>query len=100
MFAIALQVLYVLLYVYLLIILARFIMGMVLSYGRRWRPGRGAAAALESVWSVTDPPLSALRRVIPPLRIGTASIDLAGIVLLVMLFVLMTVVARLIEGLT
>jgi YggT family protein len=55
---------------------------------------------LESVWSVTDPPLSALRRVIPPLRIGAASIDLAGIVLLVMLFVLMTVVARLIEGLT
>jgi YggT family protein len=99
-FPITLQVLYVLLYVYLLIIFARFIMSWVLSYGRRWRPGRGAAAALESVWSVTDPPLGALRRVIPPLRIGTASIDLAGIVLLVMLFVLMTVVARLITGLT
>ena len=55
---------------------------MVMQYGRRWRPGRGAAAALEVVWSVTDPPLKALRRVIPPLRIGTVSIDLAFLVLL------------------
>ncbi len=44
------------------------------------------------MWSVTDPPLKALRRVIPPLRIGTVSIDLASLVLLVILFVLMTFV--------
>lgn len=87
-----LQVVYVLLYLYLLTLFARFIMSWVLAYGRRWRPGRGAAAAMESVWTVTDPPLKALRRVIPPVRIGTVSIDLAAIVLLVMLFVLMYVV--------
>jgi YggT family protein len=44
------------------------------------------------VWSVTDPPLKALRRVIPPLRIGTVSLDLASLVLLVILFVLMNYV--------
>lgn len=49
------------------------------------------------MWSVTDPPLNALRRVIPPLRIGNVSLDLASIVLLVILFVLMDfVLARLI----
>ena len=69
----------------------------VLQYGRRWQPGRGASAALESVWSVTDPPLKALRRVIPPLRIGNVSLDLASLVLLVILFVLLNfVLARLI----
>ncbi len=52
---------------------------------------------MESVWSVTDPPLKALRRVIPPLRIGTVSLDLASLVLLVILFVLLNfVLARLI----
>ena len=81
--------LYLLLYVFFLMLLARFVLGTVLQYGRRWQPGRGAAAALESVWSVTDPPLKALRRVIPPLRIGTVSFDLASLVLLVILFVLM-----------
>jgi YggT family protein len=88
------QVLYLLLYVFLLVLLARFVLSAVLQYGRRWQPRRGAAAGLESVWSVTDPPLKALRRVIPPLRIGTVSIDLASLVLLVILFVLMEFVLR------
>jgi YggT family protein len=52
------------------------------------------------VWTVTDPPLKALRRVIPPLRIGSVSIDLAALVLLVMLFVLFAVVRSLIRNLT
>jgi len=88
------QVLYLLLYIFLIVLLARFVMGAVLAYGRRWQPGRGASAGLEVVWSVTDPPLRALRRVIPPLRIGTVSIDLASLVLLVILFVLMEFVFR------
>jgi YggT family protein len=70
-------------------VFARFIMNIVMAYGRRWRPGRGAAAALEVVFSVTDPPLKALRRVIPPLRLGTVSFDLASLVLLVIVWVLM-----------
>ncbi|MGC4852967.1 YggT family protein [Micromonospora sp. DT4] len=89
MLSILLQVWYLILYVFLLLLLSRFVLSAVLQYGRRWQPGRGAAAGLESVWSVTDPPLNALRRVIPPLRIGTVSIDLASLVLLVILFVLM-----------
>ena len=86
------QVIYLVLYFFLLALLARFVLGAVLQFGRRWQPGRGAAAALESVWSVTDPPLKALRRVIPPLRIGTVSFDLASLVLLVILIVLMDIV--------
>jgi YggT family protein len=93
-----LQVVFVLLYLFVLVLFARFVMSWVLSFGRRWQPGRGASAALEMLWTVTDPPLQALRRVIPPLRIGTVSIDLAAIVLLVMLFVLFAVVRSVIAG--
>lgn len=89
MVSIVTQTLYLVVYGFLLMLLGRFVMSAVLQYGRRWQPGRGAAASLEVVWSVTDPPLKALRRVIPPLRIGTVSIDLASIVLLVILFVLL-----------
>lgn len=95
-----LQVLYVLLYLFIMVLFARFVMSWVLAYGRRWQPGRGAAAALESVWTVTDPPLRALRRMIPPLRIGNVSLDLAALLLLVMLFVLFAVVGSLAERLT
>ncbi len=86
--SILLQVVYLLLVLLLYVLLARFVMGTVMSIGRRWRPGRGAAAAMELVWSVTDPPLKALRRVIPPLRLGGVSLDLASLVLLVIVFVL------------
>jgi YggT family protein len=87
--SVLLQVLYLLLFVFLYTLFARFVLGLVMSIGRRWRPGRGAAAAMEVVWSVTDPPLKALRRVIPPLRLGTVSFDLASLVLLVIVFVLL-----------
>jgi len=90
--SIVFQVVYLVLYVFLLILLARFVMSTVLQFGRRWHPGRGAAATLEVVWSVTDPPLKALRRVIPPLRIGTVSVDLSSLVLLIILYVLMKLV--------
>ena len=89
------QVTYLVLFFFLLILLGRFVMSTVLAYGRRWRPRRAAAATLEVVWSVTDPPLKQLRRVIPPLRVGTVSVDLSALVLLLILYVLMTVVKRL-----
>ena len=95
MFSIVWQVVYLLLYVFWLTLLGRFVLGAILQYGRWWHPGRGSAAALEVVWSVTDPPLKALRRVIPPLRIGTVSVDLASLILLVILWVLMQIAVML-----
>jgi YggT family protein len=94
-FSIVWQVVYLLLYVFWLTLLGRFVLAAILQYGRWWHPGRGSAAALELVWSVTDPPLKALRRVIPPLRIGTVSVDLASLILLVILWVLMQIAVRL-----
>jgi YggT family protein len=50
------------------------------------------AAALELAYSVTDPPLKALRKVIPPLRIGQVSLDLGFIILFIVVRILMGVV--------
>lgn len=89
------QIIWLLLYALLQLLLIRLVMSYILQFARRWRPSRSAAASLEVVWSVTDPPVHALRRVIPPLRIGTVSVDIAFIALLIMLYVLMTVVKSL-----
>jgi YggT family protein len=86
------QIVYLIVFALIYILLARFVMSTVMSFGRRWRPGRGAAAALELIWTVTDPPLRALRRVIPPLRLGTVSLDLSAFVLLIILIVLQNLV--------
>ncbi|HEV2087174.1 MAG TPA: YggT family protein [Cryptosporangiaceae bacterium] len=93
------QVTYLVLYLFLMLLLGRLVMEYVLVFARRWQPGRGAAAFMELVWSTTDPPLRALRRVIPPLRIGSVSLDLGFLLLLMIVSVLMSVVGRQISAL-
>ena len=90
--SVLIQAIYLAVYFFLLFLMARLVLSFVLQFARRWQPRRGAAAAMEVVWSVTDPPLKALRRVIPPLRIGTVSLDLAFLILLVIVYVLLRVV--------
>ena len=46
---------------------------------------------LEVVYSTTDPPIKALRRVIPPLRIGNFALDLSFLIVLVGAYVLLRV---------
>ena len=48
----------------------------------------------EIIYTLTDPPLRALRKVIPPLRLGAISFDLAFIVLFIGLQVIIAIVAR------
>lgn len=89
------QGVYFALLVFLLLLIARFIVDWVMQLARSWRPTGVVAAGLEVVFSVTDPPLKLLRRVIPPLRLGSISIDLGFMVLFFVTYILMGVVASL-----
>jgi hypothetical protein len=51
--------------------------------------------AVESAYTVTDPPLKFLRRHIPPLRLGGIALDLAFMLLLLIMWLLIGVVGRL-----
>ena len=86
------DVVYFALLVFLLLLIFRLIMEYVFLLARSYRPAGLVAAALELAYSVTDPPLKALRRVIPPLRIGQVSLDLGFIILFIVVRILMRVV--------
>ena len=86
------DVVYFALLVFLLLLIFRLIMEYVFLLARSYRPTGLVAAALELAYSVTDPPLKALRRVIPPLRIGQVSLDLGFIILFIVVRILMGVV--------
>lgn len=86
-------VLYNLLLLFLILLLARVVMETVFSFARSYEPRGAALLILEAVFTVTDPPVKALRRVIPPLRLGQISLDLAVLALFLILFVLMQVAA-------
>jgi YggT family protein len=81
--------------VFLILLVFRLIMEYVFMFARSYRPAGPVAVALELCYTVTDPPLKALRRVIPPLRIGRVSLDLSFIVLFFVVQILMSVVGRL-----
>ncbi len=59
---------YFALLVFLLLLLFRLVMEYVFLLARSYTPAGPVAAVLELAYSVTDPPLKALRKVIPPLR--------------------------------
>lgn len=69
------------LYVYVL--LARVVLDLVQVFSREWKPAGFFLVLAEFVYTLTDPPLKLLRRIIPPLRLGQVSLDLGFIVLLI-----------------
>jgi YggT family protein len=89
------SVLWFALLVFLLLLIFRLVMEYVFMLARSYRPTGVVAVVLELCYTVTDPPLKALRRVIPPLRIGRVSLDLSFIVLFFVVQILMNVVGRL-----
>ena len=53
-----------------------------------WRPAGVAAVGLEVVYASTDPPIKLLRRLVPPLQLGTVSLDLSVMILLLAILAL------------
>jgi YggT family protein len=87
------DVVYFALLVFLLLLVFRLIMEYVFLLARSYRPAGFVAVVLELAYTITDPPLKALRRVIPPLRIGSVSLDLGFLILFIVVRILMGVVA-------
>ncbi len=80
------------LYLYLLVLFARLILSWVQVFSRDWRPKGPVLVLAETVYSLTDPPLNALRRVLPPVRIGGVALDLAFFVLVIVVYILLALV--------
>ena len=90
--AIVFEILLGLLWLFWLLLVARVIIEMLQAFARDYRPHGVVLILFEVVYTLTDPPLKALRRVIPPLRIGRLAFDLAIIVLFIAVYVLISVV--------
>lgn len=71
-----------LLNLYVLILIARLVLEYVAIFARDWRPKGPLLLLSETVYTLTDPPLKAIRTMVPNLRIGSVSLDLSFIILL------------------
>ncbi|QCB93884.1 YggT family protein [Cellulomonas shaoxiangyii] len=88
------NLLYLVVLVFFLLLLVRLVLDWVQFFARDWRPSGIALVVAEVTYSVTDPPLRALRRVLPPVGFGSVRFDLAFLVLALGCSVLLSVLGR------
>ncbi|MET9020224.1 YggT family protein [Actinopolymorpha sp. NPDC004070] len=92
------QILYSVLWIFLVLLFVRLVVDWVQFFARSWEPRGVLLVILEGVYTVTDPPLKALRKVIPPLRLGGFALDLSFLLLIVIIYVLQALVLAIFGG--
>jgi YggT family protein len=89
------SIVYYLLLIYFFVLWARLVLDLVRMFNRSWRPAGGLLVVAEVVFTVTDPPIRAVRRVLPPVRMGSVALDFAFTVVMLVVIILMSVFGRL-----
>ncbi len=88
------QIIQGVLWFFIAMLWVRFVVDWVQVFARSWSPRGILLVGLEAVYSVTDPPITALRKVIPPLRIGNFALDLSFLLVMVIAYVLLYINTR------
>lgn len=87
--------LYIAVLLFIVLMFVRLVLDYVQVFAREWRP-RGVVLVLaEITYTVTDPPIKAVRRVIPPLNLGGLRLDLAFMVVMVVCWIVLGVLGAL-----
>ena len=63
-------------------LICRLVLDWIQVLAREWHPRGPVLVFAEAIYTVTDPPLKFLRRLIPPLSLGGIRLDLAFLVLI------------------
>jgi YggT family protein len=89
-FSVILTIIYIALLIVFIAMWVRFVFDWVQVLNPAFRP-RGVVVMLaEASYTITDPPIKAVRRVIPPLQLGGIRLDLAWTIVLIVLLILMS----------
>ncbi|QRZ60931.1 YggT family protein [Rothia sp. ZJ932] len=68
-------------YVFQLVLMLRLVLDWVQMFAGSWRPRGVMLVAASAIYAVTDPPMNALRRLVPPIRMGAISFDVGFLIL-------------------
>ncbi|HZO68659.1 MAG: YggT family protein [Kribbellaceae bacterium] len=79
------------LWIFFLILIARFVLSLIVMFAPQWHPKGPLLLVFEAVYSVTDPFLRPLRRILPPIGAGGVRIDLSMLMLFVLVSLVMSI---------
>ena len=88
-----LSIVYLVVHVLYIALLGRLVLDWVQMFARGCRPKGMALVAASTIYSLTDPPMKALRRLVPPLRFGGVALDLGFLILVFAVSILQAVLA-------
>lgn len=83
------------LFLFIVMLIGRMVVNIVMSLSPDWRPSGVWLVIVEGMLTVTDPPIKALRKVIPPLSIGAVRLDLAFMIVFFSCWIAMNVLGAL-----
>lgn len=86
-------IIYVALNIFVVVMWARFVLDLVAMLARQWRPRGFVLVLAELVYTITDPPVKAVRRIVPTLRAGGVAIDFSWSIVLIVAIILSYIVA-------
>lgn len=90
---IAREIIYYVLFIYWLLLLGRLVIELVRTFAREWRPTGASVVVIESVFTTTDPPIKALRKILPPIPLGPVRLDLSLMITMIVVLIAMSLVA-------
>jgi len=82
MLGVVIRVLLFVLNLFFAALICRLVLDWIQVLAREWRPRGPLLFFAEGVYTVTDPPLKFLRRLIPPLSVGSVRLDMGFLVLI------------------
>jgi YggT family protein len=86
-------IVYVALNIFVVVMWARFVLDLVAMLAREWRPRGFVLVLAELAYTITDPPVKAVRKIVPPLRAGGIVIDFSWSIVLIATIILSYIVA-------
>ena len=93
-----LWILYLVIFLYWVLLIARLVLEMVQSFARNWRPHGVVVVIVETVFTLTDPPVKGLRKILKPIDLGSVRLDLSLFLVLIVVTILMQVVLGFADG--
>ncbi|WP_311389367.1 YggT family protein [Corynebacterium haemomassiliense] len=83
-------IIYALVGLYSLLVIVRIIIEMVQAFSNQFDPPHWFIMVAEPIFRMTDPPVNALRKLIPPLKLGGSGVGL-DVSVIVLFFILMLI---------
>ncbi len=82
-------------FLYILVLIGRLVFSWVRVFAPQWRPTGAVVVIAEVIYTLTDPPLKFLSKLIPPLRIGNIMLDIGFMILFLGVGILQSIFAAL-----